>query len=96
MWSKKEFSSLTNTTPETLRYYEKIGLILPKRKENNYRVYGEEEYTKIKYIKVLQYANFSLEEIEELLQLSNKEFSEDCKNNTTKIFEQKVKYTHIY
>ena len=38
----RELAQATGHTPEAIRYYEKIGLIAPARREaNNYRSYGE-------------------------------------------------------
>ena len=36
----KEFSAQTGLPADTLRYYEKEGLLLPERDSNGYRVYG--------------------------------------------------------
>ena len=38
-----ELARITGNTPETIRYYEKIGLIPPPVREakNNYRQYGQ-------------------------------------------------------
>lgn len=103
MWNRKEFCKITGCTPDALRHYEKLGLLIPARKENNYRDYGENDYRKVKYIVVLQYAGFSLKEIKGLLLLDNLEVGEECQNETTKIFlgkirelEEKIKiYQHI-
>jgi DNA-binding transcriptional MerR regulator len=40
----KEAEELTKVTSQNIRYYEKQGLLAPKRdKENSYRLYSEEE-----------------------------------------------------
>ena len=42
----KEAEELTKVTSQNIRYYEKQGLLAPKRdKENSYRLYSEEAYT---------------------------------------------------
>lgn len=39
-----KIAELGGTTPRTLRYYEKIGLLNPTRRSNlNYRIYSSEE-----------------------------------------------------
>lgn len=38
----------------TIRYYEKEGLIQPKREENGYRDYDDETVQKLKIIKFLR------------------------------------------
>jgi DNA-binding transcriptional MerR regulator len=39
----KEFALKTGLTIDTLRYYEKEGLLLPDRDDRNYRIYTEED-----------------------------------------------------
>ncbi|WP_224962674.1 MerR family transcriptional regulator [Geomonas subterranea] len=55
---------------ETLRYYERQGLIAtPPRRESGYRQYPEEAVTRVRFIKRAQELGFSLKEIGELLSL---------------------------
>lgn len=55
---------------ETLRYYERRGLLAsPERLPNGYREYPESALERIGFIKRAQGLGFSLEEVEELLQL---------------------------
>jgi len=55
---------------ETVRFYEKQGLLLePQRSESNYRLYPEEEVARLNFIKRAKGLGFSLKEIRELLQL---------------------------
>ena len=55
---------------ETIRYYQRIGLITePQKPFQGYRVYPAETLQRIKFIKRAQQLGFSLQEIEELLQL---------------------------
>jgi MerR family mercuric resistance operon transcriptional regulator len=55
---------------ETIRYYERRGLIpKPPRSESGYRQYPEETVERIKFIKSAQKLGFSLAEILELLTL---------------------------
>ncbi len=63
--------------PETLRYYETQKLIKkPVRLANNYRVYEEDDITRIKFILMAKNLGFSLKEIKELLHLSVTEKSD--------------------
>jgi len=50
---------------DTLRYYDRIGLVSPSREENGYRRYSRDELIDLMNIQVMQYAGFSLEEIRE-------------------------------
>src|SRR5262249_51755411 len=55
---------------ETLRYYERRGLIpMPRRTVSNYRVYSSENLRQVKFIKQAQGLGFSLKEIKKLLAL---------------------------
>lgn len=55
---------------ETIRYYQRIGLIIePDKPLQGFRVYPTETLKRIKFIKRAQQLGFSLSEIEELLQL---------------------------
>ena len=55
---------------ETIRYYERRGLIpKPRRRESGYREYSDETTIRILFIKHAKDLGFSLKEINELLSL---------------------------
>ena len=55
---------------ETVRFYEKQGLLdPPPRTESNYRIYPEEAIAKLRFIKRAKALGFSLSEIKGLLSL---------------------------
>jgi MerR family copper efflux transcriptional regulator len=55
---------------ETLRYYEREGLVdSPPRNAANYRLYPEDTVRRVQFIKRAQELGFSLKEIKELLSL---------------------------
>lgn len=57
---------------ETLRYYERRGLLpAPPRSEANYRLYPPESVRIVRFIKRAQELGFTLKEIEELLSLKS-------------------------
>lgn len=59
-----------NVNPETLRYYEREGLLPePERSEAGYRLYADEDVKRVRFIKRAQELDFSLKEIKELLAL---------------------------
>lgn len=64
---------------ETVRYYEKVGLIpQPPRTESKYRLFPSEVIQRIKFIKKAQDLGFTLSEIKTLLYISDsKDF--DCR-----------------
>lgn len=56
---------------EAVRYYEKRGLLpKPERLPSGYRVYSEETINRVRFIKRAQELGFTLEEISELLALT--------------------------
>ena len=57
---------------ETIRFYERQGLISPPpRTDSNYRIYPEEEVGRLKFIKRAKDLGFTLKEIKELLFMQN-------------------------
>lgn len=69
-----QLSKLTGFSRDTIRYYEKIGLIeLPRRRraDNNYKDYPEEVAHTLLAIRKYKELGFTLEEIRELLVLQS-------------------------
>ena len=64
---RKEVSEQLGITMDTLRNWEMNGLLRVKRKENGYRVYTGEDIRRLKIIRSLKCANYSLEAILRML-----------------------------
>jgi MerR family transcriptional regulator, copper efflux regulator len=65
-----EVAELAKVHIETLRYYERRGLIEePPRSASNYRLYPEDAVRRLRFIKRAQELGFSLKDIKELLSL---------------------------
>lgn len=64
---KSEVIKLFNTTKETLRHYEKIGLISPEVDDKNYRYYDVSELNILRQIFVLKELGFSTSEMKVML-----------------------------
>jgi len=58
-----QVAKLLNLTPQTLRFYEKEGLIHPKKAKNGYRQYSMENIREIQDIIYYRNVDMSLEEI---------------------------------
>jgi|TARA_A100001234_G_C12501860_1_gene332238 Cu(I)-responsive transcriptional regulator len=58
-----------NITTRTIRHYEDLGIIKSDRLENNYRVYDEKNYDKLKFLVRARNLGFSLKECKELIKL---------------------------
>ena len=62
----------TATKVETVRYYERVGLLPPPaRTGGNYRVYDAHHLDRLRFIRRGRALGFSLDEIRELLRLSD-------------------------
>jgi Hg(II)-responsive transcriptional regulator len=71
-----QIAKASNVSIETVRYYERRGLISePPRTESGYRMFPKEVIQDIKFIKRAQDLGFTLEEIKKLLSISNDEES---------------------
>ncbi|MBD3731864.1 MAG: helix-turn-helix domain-containing protein [Sphingopyxis sp.] len=67
-----ELSKATGTNIETIRYYERIGLLpAPLRTNANYRSYGDGHRTRLSFVRHSRDLGFTIEEIRSLLDLSD-------------------------
>lgn len=65
-----ELSKRTGINLETIRYYEKQGILpKPQRSANGYRQYDEESVAQLNFVKNCRTLGFSLEDIRELNRL---------------------------
>lgn len=62
-----EISKLYGIGVDSLRYYEKIGVLKPRRGANGYRLYSLKEIYKLNIIKDLRKLDFSMKQIKEYL-----------------------------
>ncbi len=74
----KNFADLCQCEASTLRYYDRIDLLKPVKVDNEtgYRYYEESQAVDFIKIKNLQQAEFSIEEIKDLLSKSDTEIAE--------------------
>lgn len=70
--TRKETAAHLHISMDTLRNWEMNGLLTVKRKQNGYRIYTEEDIRRLKIIRSLRCANYSLSAILRMLNaLSN-------------------------
>ena len=61
----------TRTRVETVRWYEKIGLLpAPARSSGNYRLYGPEHLRRLSFIRRGRALGFTVDQIRDLLALA--------------------------
>jgi len=66
-------SKWTGCKVETIRYYERIGLLpAPARTEGGYRIYGVEGLKRLNFIRRARQLGFGLKEVRTLLRLADK------------------------
>jgi len=65
-----KLAKATGVNIETIRFYERMGLMPPpRRRESGYREYSGEDIRRLKFIRRAKDLGFSLREIQELLEL---------------------------
>ena len=89
-WTIKQTTEKTGIPADTLRYYDKEGLVSPKRHENGYRQYDDSDVTFLKNIIVMKYAHFSLAEIKRMEELYTREPSASCNEISKGILHSKI------
>jgi Cu(I)-responsive transcriptional regulator len=67
-----ELARAAETKTETIRYYERIGLLpIPPRTEGNYRDYSAAHVSRLSFTRRARALGFSIQQIKELLDLSD-------------------------
>jgi DNA-binding transcriptional MerR regulator len=85
-----EIEVLSGFNRDTIRYYERIGLLTsPPRKTNSYRVYTERHLRELLFIKKGRDIGFSLEEIKHGAKTFAKE-GKLCKESVTQLKLKKI------
>jgi Cu(I)-responsive transcriptional regulator len=73
-----QLAKATDTKVETVRYYERIGLLAaPGRTQGNYRAYGADALSRLSFIRRARDLGFSIDQVRELLDLARQD-QRDC------------------
>ena len=74
-FSIREAAKAVHTTTETLRHYDRIGLVKPSKKDEwtNYRYYTEQDIVRLNTVRALQLMDLPLQEIKKVLKYDNLE-----------------------
>lgn len=85
-----ELARSVDVNVETIRYYQRIGLLeVPQKPYAGTRCYSSEDLKRLRFIRRAQQIGFSLEDIRELLELS----SSDCER-VEKLAAEKLSRVH--
>ncbi len=74
-FSVGEAAKAVHTTSETLRHYDRIGLVKPSKKDEwtNYRYYTEQDIVRLNTVRALQLMDLPLKEIKRVLEYDDLE-----------------------
>ena len=89
-WNIKQMAQMSGISTDALRYYDKLGMVSPKRAENGYRYYDEHNLSALKHIVVMKYAHFKLSEIMNLEELQTREPTTQCNEICKRVLSEKV------
>jgi DNA-binding transcriptional MerR regulator len=89
-----QFSKKHGVSPDTLRFYEELKILVPNRLKNGYRNYQEHHEQQIKLIIALKSIGFSLIEIKHILELSQQPASETCNILSNQLIDEKLAMIH--
>ena len=84
-----ELAKAVNLNTQTIRYYERIGLInKPNTSKSGYRIYPDKAVNILRFIKHAKDIGFSLKQISEIFSLDNNKYN-TC-SNIKRLAEEKV------
>lgn len=85
MFTIGKFAQFTNSHVETIRYYQRIGLLRVPAQQGKYRYYNDQDIETLNFIQRGKDAGLQLSEIQDLLNLEL-----DDRKNVRKVIEQRL------
>lgn len=91
-YSVGETAKAVHTTIETLRHYDRIGLVKPSKKDDstNYRYYTQQDIVRINTVRALQQMDLPLQKIKEVLEFDDLKKIIDFLNEAEKRADEKM------
>jgi DNA-binding transcriptional MerR regulator len=74
-YKAREFAELSGVTVRALHHYDRLGLLRPKRFQNGYRAYAEQDLVRLEQIVALKFVGLPLRQIKLLLDRGGLELS---------------------
>lgn len=91
MYKVQQAAKMLNIPISTLHYYEKRELITPRRGENSYRYYSDEDLRTVRLIVLMRHYRFSLDEIKQILRnFSNEQAYVEAAADSKEFFSNKI------
>ncbi len=95
-YSISQLSKLAGVSSRTLRYYEEIGLLLPREKgENGYRYYSSQQVDKLQHIMFYRSFDMELEDIKNILDSDEFDPVAALESHLIKLENQKAKINRL-
>lgn len=91
-FSISEAARAVNTTSETLRHYDRIGLVKPSKKDDwtKYRYYTKQDIIRLNTVRALQLMDLPLQEIKTVLEYNDLEKIIACLTEAEKKADEKI------
>lgn len=91
-FSVGEAAKAAHTTAETLRHYDRIGLVKPEKRDEwtSYRCYTEQDIVRLNTVRALQLMDLPLQEIKKVLEYNDLEKILDFLNMAEKKADEKI------
>ena len=86
-----EISKIYGISTDSLRYYEKIGVLIPSRDTNGYRIYDLHDIYKLNIIRDLRELDFSMPQIKKYLENQSVKNTLDLLNKEQELVQTKLK-----
>ena len=75
-----ELARRAQVTRDTIRFYERVGLLPPPtRTRSGYRIFGEADVRRVRFVREAQSIGLTLDGIQELLSVSEMQTPEECR-----------------
>lgn len=85
-----EISKLYQIGPDSLRYYEKLGILTPKRGDNGYRLYRLHDIWRLNVIRDLRHLGFSMEKIGDYMRDRSVSTTQHLLNDELKLVDEQI------